>query len=88
MRSAITREKVARSLSKDGEGWAGDAEDAGGVGHREAVGGDDLVLDESAGVGGALHADAGGGAHGGFSVIVLFVGVAARGGSVVDQASA
>ena len=51
-------------VEKGGEGRAGDAEDAGGVGYREVVGLDDLVLHEAAGVGGVLHADAGCCAHG------------------------
>ena len=58
-------------VEEGGEGRAGDAEHAGGVGHRDAVGLDDLVLHEAAGMGGGLHADAGGDAHGGLLVIVL-----------------
>ena len=58
------RGEAGAFLEEAGEGRAGDAEDAGGVGCREAVGLDGLVLHEAAGMGGALHADAGCCAHG------------------------
>ena len=58
-------------VEEGGKGRAGDVEGECGVGHREAVGLDDLVLHEAAGVGGGLHADAGHCAHDGLPVVVL-----------------
>jgi hypothetical protein len=64
MRSAISGERLARSLRSADSVARVTPSACPGSRHRQLQGLDDLVLHEPAGVCGALHADAGGRAHG------------------------